>query len=157
MEKEGAVGLKLRKRGRPTGDGRMLTLGQEKEIRKRIEDKPHDQLKMLLRAVDPGSGKKADRTEILGPDRLRTVGKSRPVGLHAAETVEQVLLAEPEARVNQRLKEIYPGIEARAKAEKAEIHLGDARGQGLQEVDHEALGAGTGILEVQIDSDHIFR
>ena len=45
-EKYGLEGLKPKKRGRPTGAGRMLTKEQEKQVQKVIRDKRPEQLKM---------------------------------------------------------------------------------------------------------------
>ncbi len=74
--------------------------------------------------MDPGSGKRADRTEILDSDR-------HPNGWGIGFTPQESLKKAYEQnlkQVSQWLKETYPGIKARAKAEKAEIYWGDETG-----------------------------
>jgi len=127
-EKEGVAGLKSRKRGRPTGVGRMLTPEQEKEIRKRIEDKTPDQLKMPYVLWTREAVKELIEQKYSIRIAIRTVGKYLALwGFTPQKPLKKAYEQNPK-QVSQWLKGTYPGIKARAKAEKAEIYWGDETG-----------------------------
>jgi len=127
-EKEGVAGLKSRKRGRPTGVGRMLTPEQEKEIRKSIEDKTPDQLKMPYVLWTREAVRELIEQKYSIRIAIRTVGKYLALwGFTPQKPLKKAYEQNPK-QVSQWLKESYPGIKARAKAEKAEIYWGDETG-----------------------------
>ena len=79
-EKEGTAALKSRKRGRPSGAGRLLTPEQEKELRKSIEDKTPDQLKMPYVLWTREAVKELIEQKYSIRIAIRTVGKYSPCG-----------------------------------------------------------------------------
>lgn len=118
----------LKPRGRPTGAGRRLSAGQEREVQKLICDKLPDQMKMPYalwsrRAV----------MELIG-QRFRIKLPVRTVGLYLARwgfTPQKPMKKAYEQRpveVKAWLDNSYPAIAERAQAEGAEIHWGDETG-----------------------------
>ncbi len=125
---EGIVGIKPNKRGRRTGEKRVLTATQEKEIMATIVDKNPDQLKlpgcMWTRKNISQMIKRRYGIEI----KLSTLGYylSR-WGFSVQRPVKRAYKQDPE-KVDKWLNEEFPGITERAKIENAEIFFGDETG-----------------------------
>ena len=128
FEAAGKKGLKVNQRGVKTGQGRVLSTEQEKEIQKMIIDKTPDQLKLPFVLWDRKAVKELIQTQYGVTLAIRTVGDyllrwnftpQRP----AKRAYEQ------QPKVVQRwLDEEYPIILQRAKQEEGEIHWGDETG-----------------------------
>ena len=124
----GKKALHTKKRGVKTGQGRVLTADQEKEIQQMIIDKTPDQLKLPFILWDRKAIKELIVRQYGVTVAIRTIGDyllrwnftpQRP----AKRAYEQ----QPKA-VQKWLDEEYPKIQVRAKQEKAEIHWGDETG-----------------------------
>ena len=114
--------------GRPEGSGRILTAEQEREVQQLIRDRTPDQVKMPYALWS--------RTEVgeLIEQRYGIRLAVRTVGLYLSrwgftpqKPLRRAYKHSPVA-VKKWLDEQYPQIEARAKAEGAEIHWGDETG-----------------------------
>ncbi|WP_027158412.1 IS630 family transposase [Methylobacter luteus] len=124
-EQGGWKAIKPASRGRETGQGRLLTPEQEKQIQDAIIDKRPEQLKM-----DFCLWSRAAVMQLIEQDYgitlpVRTVGKYlRRWGFTPQKPIKKAYEQRPEA-VQAWLEETYPVIAARAKAEGGEIHWGD--------------------------------
>jgi transposase len=121
---------KLRDRidGRRTGEGRLLSSEQEREIRKLICDKTPDQLKMPYALWTRGAV--ADLIEHRFGIRvpIRTMGAYLARwGFSPQKPLRHAYEQSPVA-VKKWLEEQYPVIAARARFERAEMHWGDETG-----------------------------
>lgn len=134
LHKQGGQGnLKLGKRGRRVGVGRTLSLKQEMAIQNAIKDKTPDQLKMPFALWS---------REAIGELILRRYGISLPIrtmgeylkrwGFTPQKPKRREYSQQP-AEVRKWLEEQYPEIEARAKAESADIYWGDETGVNNQD------------------------
>lgn len=127
-DKDGAKGLKPRRRGVEKGSGRTLTPEQEKRIKAMIIDRLPDQLKMPFalwtrEAVAMLIGRE---TGIKMP--TRTVGDYlKRWGMSPQKPVKRAY-ERSEPAVKRWLAKEYPMIKARAKACGAEIHWADETG-----------------------------
>ena len=127
-EKDGAKGIRLKKRGRKHGAKRTLSPEQEKELQKIIEDKEPDQLKMPFalwtrRAVIQII-KKLYQIDM----PIRTVGEYlKRWKFTPQKPLKRAYEQKPEA-VKKWVEEEYPEILRKAKKEDAEIHWGDETG-----------------------------
>jgi len=127
-EKEGAKGIRLKKRGRKHGAKRTLKPEHEKELQKIIEDKEPDQLKLPFalwtrRAVQQII-KKLYRVDM----PIRTVGEYlKRWGFTPQKPLRRAYEQNPKA-VKKWLDQEYPKIASKAKKEGAEIHWGDETG-----------------------------
>ncbi len=124
----GAQALKLKTRGRRKGSGRRLDGDQERIIKQLLTDKTPDQLKMPYALWTRESVRELIKDQ-LGVDLpIRTVGHYlKRWDMTPQKPVKQAYEQQP-ARVQQWLDEEYPQIQAKAKAEKAEIYWGDETG-----------------------------
>lgn len=121
----GANRLKPGIRGKKLGSGRCLTASQEESIQRTICDKRPEQLKMdfalwsrsaVRQHIEDAHGIKLS---------IRAVGNYLARwGFTPQKPIKKAYEQRPEA-VQTWLDEQYPAIEARAKAEAAEIHWGD--------------------------------
>jgi len=124
-EEGGWSAVPVGRRGRSVGDGRRLTQAQEAEIRKVIRERTPDQLKLEFAlwsrlAVGELVGQKYGITL-----PIRTIGHYlKRWGFTPQKPIRKAYEQRPEA-VEAWLKEEYPAIAERAKAEGAEIHWGD--------------------------------
>jgi len=127
-EEGGWSAVPVGRRGRSVGDGRRLTQAQEAEIRKVIRERTPDQLKLEFAlwsrlAVGELVGQKYGITL-----PIRTIGHYlKRWGFTPQKPIRKAYEQRPEA-VEAWLKEEYPAIAERAKAEGAEIHWGDETG-----------------------------
>lgn len=127
-EREGPAGVRIQRRGRPLGSHRSLDAGQEAALRKMLTDKTPDQLKLpfalwtqraVIELIHHLWGLEMPR---------RTVGEYlKRWGFTPQKPLKRAYEQQPQS-VQKWLKEEYPGIAARAKAEGAEIHWGDETG-----------------------------
>ena len=127
FEQGGWAGIQPAGRGRAKGDSRLLTPQQEAHIQKTICDKRPEQLKMdfflwsraaVMQLIEQECGLK------LG---VRTVGKYLARwGFTPQRPVKRALEQRPE-QIAQWLKESYPAVRMRARAEGAVIFWGMRR------------------------------
>jgi transposase len=120
--------LEVKRGGRKSGDGRHLTMEQEKHIRRLITDKQPDQLKL-----DYVLWTRKAVMELIGQETgmampIRTVGEYlKRWGFTPQKPAKRAYEQNPKA-VQRWLDEEYPQIKARAKEEDAEIYWGDETG-----------------------------
>ncbi len=127
-KREGAKGIALGKRGRPQGKCRVLTMEQEKEIRKTITDKTPDQIKfpwaLWTRAAVQAFIKSQYKINI----PLTTVADYlKRWGFTFQRPIKRAYQQDP-IKVEKWIKEEYPAIKKRAKVENATIYWGDETG-----------------------------
>ena len=128
FQKGGSSSLKLKARGRRTGEHRILSPEQEKELKGLMIDRTPDQLKFPFalwtrRAVQVVAVKlfKVDMP-------LRTIsGYMKRWGFTPQKPLKLAYEQKPEA-VQAWLSQVYPDIARRAQAEGAEINWGDETG-----------------------------
>lgn len=125
FEEGGVATIKPTMRGKRTGQGRLLTEEQERTIRKIICDKRPEQLKMEFALWNRAAVMQLIEREYGLTLSVRGVGNylSR-WGFTPQKPIKKAYEQRPEA-VQAWLDKDYPEIEARAKAEGAEIHWGD--------------------------------
>ena len=124
-EKYGLEGLKPKKRGRPTGAGRMLTKEQEKQVQKVIRDKRPEQLKMPFALWTRGVIRLYILEEFGIDLALSTISVYlKRWGYTPQKPILRAYEQDPKA-VEKWLNEEYRAIATRAKAEGAEIHWAD--------------------------------
>ncbi len=124
----GIEAIKPKIRGRRNGEKRRLTAEQEAAIQKLLVDKTPDQLKLPFALWT----REAVRQTILQHYRidlpLRTITDYlKRWGFTPQKPVKRAYEQDPK-KVARWLETEYPGIAARAKLEKAEIHWGDETG-----------------------------
>lgn len=124
----GAKALTDKPGGRKAGEHRVLSPGQEAEVRKLICDKTPDQLKMPYALWTRGAVAEliAHRFGIRLPVRTMGLYLSR-WGFTPQKPIRKAY-EQSSAAVRQWLDTDYPVIARRAKAEGAEIHWGDETG-----------------------------
>lgn len=124
-EKAGLAGLKPKRRGRPKGSARSLTLQQEKQIQKTICDKRPEQLKMPFALWTRGNIKQHILEEYGIELGLSTISDYlRRWGFTPQKPILRAYEQNPKA-VEKWIKEDYQAIASRARAEGAEIHWAD--------------------------------
>ncbi len=124
----GAKALRDAIGGRKVGEGRVLTVEQEREVRQLIRDKTPDQIKLpyALWSRNAVADLIADRFGIHLP--VRTMGTYlKRWGFTPQKPIRKAYEQSPTA-VKNWLETDYPAIAARAKQEGAEIHWGDESG-----------------------------
>jgi transposase len=120
-----AATLKPGIRGKKPGSGRSLTPAQEQSIRQTICDKRPEQLKMDFALWSRGAVRQHIEQELGVKLSIRAVGNYLARwGFTPQKPIKKAYEQRPEA-VKAWLDEQYPAIEAKAKAEGAEIHWGD--------------------------------
>lgn len=127
-QREGANGIKLKRRGRSTGEKRRLTTQQEKELKSLMVDKTPEQLKFPFalwtrRAVQIVVKK---RFNIDLP--LRTITDYLKRWGFTPQKPIKIAYEQNPVAVKRWLDETYPSIKERAKLECAEIQWGDETG-----------------------------
>ncbi len=114
--------------GRRTGEGRLLSAEQEKEVRRLICDKTPDQLKMPYALWTRGAVAQLIEHRFGIHLQVRTMGKYLARwGFSPQKPLRRAYEQSPTA-VKKWLEEQYPVIAARAKFEKADMHWGDETG-----------------------------
>jgi transposase len=113
------------RRGRPRGDGRVLSPAQEEAIQRIIIDKRPEQLKMDFFLWSRAAVGQLIEQEYGIKLQVRSIGKYLARwGFTPQRPIKRAYEQNPEA-VQAWLQGEYPGIEQRAKSEGAEIHWGD--------------------------------
>ncbi len=125
---EGIVGIKSATRGRRTGEKRVLTLEQEKEIMAAIVDKTPDQYRL------PGCMWTRENISIMIQCRYGIELKLSTLGYYLSRwgfsvqrPVKRACKQDAE-KIDKWLNEEFPGITKRAHSENAEIFFGDETG-----------------------------
>ncbi|MCK4640785.1 MAG: IS630 family transposase, partial [Candidatus Marinimicrobia bacterium] len=127
-QKEGKKALHVKKRGLKSGQGRLLTAEQEKEIQKMIIDKTPDQLKLPFVLWDRKAVKELIQSQYRVNVAIRTIGDYLlRWNFSPQRPVKRAYEQQPKA-VQRWLDEVYPEIQIKAKQEDAEIHWGDETG-----------------------------
>jgi len=126
--KGGSKAIKLRVRGRRTGEQRTLSSDQEAELCKALIDKTPDQLKLPFALWTRDAVKLLIRQLFDIEMPIRTVGEYlKRWGFTPQKPVKRAYEQSSQA-VKKWLDTDYPVIASRAKEEKAEIHWGDETG-----------------------------
>lgn len=124
-EEGGWAALQPRARGKQTGNGRILTPEQEREIRTIICDKRPEQMKLDFALWNRGAVTILIERETGIKLCIRAVGNYlKRWGMTPQKPIKRAYEQKPEA-VQAWLDSQYPAIEARAKAEGGEIQWGD--------------------------------
>ena len=134
----GKTAIRLKQRGRRTGEKKTLSDEQEREIQRLVIDKMPDQLKLPFALWTREAIRQLiqRRFGIMMP--IRTVGEYlKRWGFTVRKPVKRAYEQNPR-EVTQWLQERYPVIAAQAKKEKAELYWGDET--GLQTTAHQARG-----------------
>ena len=127
-QKEGKKALHVNKRGLKSGQGRVLTAEQEKEIQKMIIDKTPDQLKLPFVLWDRKAVKELIQSQYGVNVAIRTIGDYLlRWNFSPQRPVKRAYEQQPKT-VRRWLDEVYPEIQIKAKQEDAEIHWGDETG-----------------------------
>lgn len=127
-KEHGQKAIQIKKRGRPKGSCRTLTVEQEKVIQKSIRDKCPNQLKFPFALWTRGAVKQLIRHLWAIDMPIRTVGEYlKRWGFTPQRPLRRAYKQNPNA-VKKWLEEEYPTISKRAKVEKAEINWGDETG-----------------------------
>ena len=120
--------LKVNRGGRKPGEGRQLTMDQEKEIRGMVVDKTPDQLKMPYALWTRKAVMELIKRQTGIDMPIRTVGEYlKRWGFTPQKPVKRAYEQNPKA-LQRWLDEEYPEIKARARREDAEIYWGDETG-----------------------------
>ena len=126
--REGAKGLRVKKRGRKFASHRTMTDEQEKHIQKLIQDKVPDQLKLSFALWTRIAVQQLIKRTYSIEMPIRTVGEYlNRWGFTPQKPLKRAYEQNPKA-VQKWLDEDYPEISKRAKKEGAEIHWGDETG-----------------------------
>jgi transposase len=127
-ERYGWEGISKGRRGRRPEEQKTLQAEQEAIIRKEIQDKTPDQLKMPFALWTRKAVQELIRIKHGIKMPIRTVGEYlKRWGFTAQKPIRKAYEQNP-ARVQQWLTEQYPAITARAKQESAEINWCDETG-----------------------------
>ena len=126
--KGGDKAIRIQKRGRKNGMKRTLSLDQEAEVRQAIRDRCPEQLKLPFALWTRRAVRQLVKRLFSIDMPIRTVGEYlKRWGYTPQKPLRRAYEQNPKA-VQKWLDEEYPGIEAKAKREKAEIHGGDETG-----------------------------
>ena len=124
-EAQGVRALAPGRRGRRAGEDRALTIEQEQRIQRLICEKRPEQMKMDFALWNRAAVMQLIERECGITLSVRGVGNYlKRWGFTPQKPIKKAYEQRPEA-VRQWLEEEYPAIEARARAEKAEMHWGD--------------------------------
>jgi len=127
-ERGGLEAIKPKIRGRRHGAMRRLTAEQEAAIQKLLVDKTPDQLKLPFALWTRDAVRLAVRHHFHIDLPIRTTGDYlKRWGFTPQKPVKRAYEQDPK-KIAQWLETTYPGIDVRAKQEKAEIHWGDETG-----------------------------
>jgi transposase len=124
----GVKSIRIRRRGRPTGACRRLTVEQEKQIQRLIRDKQPDQMKLPFALWSRIAVQQLIQQLWAMRMPIRTVGEYlKRWGFTPQKPFRRAYEQNPKL-VKQWLEEQYPGIARRAKQEDAEIQWADETG-----------------------------
>jgi transposase len=131
--KGGKSALKLGKRGRRTGTRRKLGIRQENAIRKLIEDKTPDQLKMPFALWTRQAVGELIRKRYGIALPVRTLGEYLKRWGFTPQKPKRKDYEQQPQQVREWLDSNYPAIARRAKAQKGEVFWGDETGINNQD------------------------
>jgi transposase len=124
----GRKAVVIGKRGRRTGEQRVLTSDQEKQIQRFLIDKTPDQLKLPFGLWTREAVRELIKYQYDLEMPVRTVGEYlKRWGFTPRKPIKRAYEQNP-VKVNLWLQQEYPEIAVRAKKEKAEIYWGDETG-----------------------------
>jgi transposase len=127
-QRGGVKSIRIRRRGRPTGACRRLTVEQEKQIQRLIRDKQPDQMKLPFALWSRIAVQQLIQQLWAMRMPIRTVGEYlKRWGFTPQKPFRRAYEQNPKL-VKQWLEEQYPGIAQRAKQEDAEIQWADETG-----------------------------
>ena len=127
-KRDGATGIKLKKRGTKPGERRTLTAEQEDELQRMLIDKTPDQLKMPFSLWTRKAVQELINQIWSIKMPIRTVGEYlKRWGFTPQKPLRRAYEQNIHA-VARWLVDSYPAIAKQAKKEKAEIHWGDETG-----------------------------
>ena len=124
----GPAALKDKAGGRKSGEKRLLTAPQESAMRKFIQDKTPDQLKLPYALWTRAAVAQLIQERIGVKLAVRTIGKYLARWGFTPQKPMRKAYEQSPAAVKKWLEEDYPVIAAQAKSEGAEIHWGDETG-----------------------------
>lgn len=128
FKKGGQKAIRIKKRGRPTGSCRTLTVEQEKVIQKSMRDKCPDQMKLPFALWTRIAVQRLIKQLWAIDMPIRTVGEYlKRGGFTPQKPLRKAYKQNPKA-VKAWLNQEYPEIKKRARKETAEIHWGDETG-----------------------------
>jgi transposase len=124
----GPAALKDAVGGRKVGEKRLLTAPQENAMRKFIQDKTPEQLKLPYALWTRAAVAQLIQERIGVKLAVRTIGKYLARWGFTPQKPMRKAYEQSPAAVKKWLEEDYPVIAAQAKSEGAEIHWGDETG-----------------------------
>jgi transposase len=127
-EQGGWEAVKVKRGHRPKGSGRLLSEAQETELRRLIEGRTPDQLKLNFALWTRQAVGELIEARTGLRLQVRTVGKYLKRWGYTPQKPLAKAYEQSPAAVAKWLQETYPAIAKRAKAEGAEIHWGDETG-----------------------------
>jgi transposase len=125
---DGPAGLKDKVGGRKAGEKRLLTRPQENALRKFIQDKTPDQLKLPYALWTRAAVAQLVQERIGVKLAVRTIGKYLARWGFTPQKPMTKAYEQSPAAVKKWLQQDYPVIAARAKSEGAQILWGDETG-----------------------------
>mgnify|MGYP002725728283 CR=1 FL=1 len=127
-KRDGAEGIRLKKRGLKPGMNRRLDTDQEQELQRMLTDKTPDQLKLPFALWTRRAIQDLIRQRYRMDLPIRTIGEYlKRWGFTPQKPLKRAYEQNPSV-VGKWLAEDYPAITARTKTEGAEIHWGDETG-----------------------------
>lgn len=136
-EKHGTI-QNEKKRGRPKGDGRVLTPDQEKIIQNKIVDKTPDQYKLPFALWTNDAVKKLIEQEFKITIAQRTIcDYLHRWGFTPQRPIKLAYEQQPKA-VQEWLENTYPKIKKKCEDENGEIHWADET--GISSIEHYPRG-----------------
>ncbi len=125
---EGNKGLQEKPRGHKQGEGRILTIEQERTIQKMIIDTMPDQLKLPFGLWTRKAIKELIKREFKVSIAIRTMGDYLNRWGFTPQKPKKKAYEQNDKLVKKWLEEQYPSIKKQAKQDNAEIHWGDETG-----------------------------
>lgn len=129
---QGAAGLLGKRRGRRPGEQKALSWDEEQKVRKLVTDKCPDQLKLPFALWTREAVAELIERRTTKRLSLKVVGRYLKSWRMTPQRPMRRATERNEAAVQQWLREDYPAIAARAKAEGAEIQWADETGVSNQ-------------------------
>ncbi|MCP4722570.1 MAG: IS630 family transposase, partial [Desulfobacteraceae bacterium] len=127
-QRGGKKAIKIKKRGRPSGSCRTLTLTQEEEVQKAIVDKCPDQLKFPFALWTRVAVQQLVKELFSIKMPIRTVGEYLKRWNYTPQKPLRKAYKQNPKAISAWLKDEYPAIAKKLKKENAEIHWGDETG-----------------------------
>lgn len=125
---QGNKGLQEKSRGHKFGEGRILSVNQEKLIQKMIIDKMPEQLKLPYGLWTRKAIKELINREFKISIAIRTTGDYLKRWGFSPQKPKKKAYEQNDKLVKKWIEEQYPSIKREAKQENAEIHWGDETG-----------------------------